>query len=313
MLWGMAPCIERAIAERARTQLGHITDQQMAELAVSPKVRRRLLTSGWFEKVGWHTYRMAGAPPTFEAKVMAACLDVGAVASHRTAAVLHGLAVPRAWRAAPIEVTTEKRRRHASTPLAVVHSSTNLGVDDIVHVRGVPTTSVARTVLGLAALVPRVDARDVRTAVDAAVRDGKASDRWLWWRLEELRCRGRDGVGEMEALLADRAGRGPTESWLEYEFLELNAGRGFPRPIVQRRVRHRGAFVARVDFLFGDRLVVEVSGRAGYVTDDDRAAQAERRNRLQLAGYDVIEFTYKMIVETPWLVLAQLAQHLAVA
>jgi very-short-patch-repair endonuclease len=311
MLVAMAPCIERAIAERARTQLGHITDQQFRDLGISWKVVARLVASGWLVEVGRHTYRLGGVPSSFEGAVMAACLEHQAAASHRTAALLHPLETPRNWRSLPIEVTTTRRVHHATSPLAVVHTSTNLDPNDLTVVKGIPCTSVARTIMGLAALVPEVAEREVRTIVDTAIRDGHASDKWLWWRLEQLRCRGRDGVTVLEHLLSDRAQRGRTESWLEYEFLELVTNAGFPRPIVQRRVKKRGAFVARVDFLFGTDVVVEVKGRRGHTTDDEAAGDAARRNDLQARGFVVIEFTYLMVVETPHVVLAQLAEHVA--
>jgi hypothetical protein len=309
----MAPCIERAIAERARTQLGHITDPQLRDMEASTKVVCRLVSTGWLERVGWHTYRLAGVPKTFETEVMAACLDHGGVASHRTAARLHGLELPNGWKRAPIEVSgTRQRRRHGS-PLALVHSSTNLTREDVVMVRSIPTTTIARTILGLAALVPEITEKDLRNVIDTATRDGKASDNWLWWLLEQRRCRGRNGVSVLEGILSDRAGRGKTESWLERAFLDLVAGAGMALPEVQRRVKHRGAFVARVDFFYAPRLVIEVSGYAKHSTVEQTEADAQRRIELGLAGYEVVEFTYRQIVERPAWVLSVLAAHLGAA
>src|SRR5690242_11162853 len=90
MLSCMVPCIERAIAEQALRQLGHISYRQLRTLGVTPKVVRRLVSTGWLVPVGRATFRLGGVSRTYEGDVMAACLDVGAVASHRTAAVLHG-------------------------------------------------------------------------------------------------------------------------------------------------------------------------------------------------------------------------------
>ncbi|MBV9951190.1 MAG: DUF559 domain-containing protein [Acidimicrobiia bacterium] len=308
----MDRCIERAIAELALTQLSHITQKQLRQLGVSAKVARRLVDTGRLVPVGRATFRMGGVPPSFEGLVMAACLDTGGVVSHRTACRLHGLG-PKRWIRGPIEVTRLKRERHGPSPLARVHTTTELGPDDLVVVRGIASTSVARTLLGLAGLVPEVRPDEVRGVVDAAVRAGLASDKWLWWRLEQLRCKGRNGVSLLEAILSDRAKRGRTESWLEVEFLDLLDAVGFPRPEVQRRVAHRGAFVARVDFFYAPKLVIEVSGREGHVTDEERAADAIRLNALQAEGYTVIEFTYEQIVRQPELVLAAVAQHLSLA
>jgi very-short-patch-repair endonuclease len=305
----MAPYIERAIAERALRQLGHITYAQLRALGVTPKVVRRLVASGWLIPVGRSTFRLGGVARTYEGDVMAACLDVGAVASHRTAARLHGLG-PSAWQRPPIEVSVVKRRRNTTSDLATVHTSTNLGHDDVVDVGGIPATSVARTIFGLAALVPEITEDDLRDLVDIAIRDGRASDAWLWWRLDKLRCRGRNGVSVLEAILADREGNGRTESWLERAFLACLDEAGFPHPKVQQRIKHRNGVIARVDFVYEPETIVEVNGYAWHSTHRQQTADAARRNRLILAGYGVLEFTHTQVAETPHEVWAALAERL---
>jgi hypothetical protein len=301
----MAPYIERAIAERASNQLGHINYAQARELGATPKVVRRLASTGRLIPVGSRTFRLAGLPRSLDGDVMAACLDTGGRASHRTASRLSNLG-PRSWREL-IEVTVVKGTRHTSSPLATVHTSTNLGRDDLVVVRGIPTTSVARTIFDLAALVPAVTLEDLRDLIDVAIRDGRASDAWLFWRLERLRCRGRNGVSVLEAILADRECNGKTESWLERAFLACVDAAGFPRPKVQQCVRNRNGTIARVDFLYEPKTVVEVAGYRWHSTYTQKQADAERRNRLVVAGYDILEFTYGNVVDTPqdvWMTLA---------
>ena len=164
----------------------------------------------------------------------------------------------------------------------------------------IPTTSVARTFLGLAALVPVVTRDTLRTAIGVAARDGQVSDAWLWWRLEQLRCRGRDGVTEMELALRERQRLGPTESWLEHRFLELLDQAGLPLPTVQRRVRLRGNSVARVDMSYDAiHLVIELDGHASHSTREQRDRDERRRNRLVLAGRRVLVFTYDHVVRAP--------------
>ncbi len=178
----------------------------------------------------------------------------------------------------------------------------------------VPATSVARTVFGLAALVPELEAEQIRDVVDTAVRDGLASDPWLWWRLERLRCRGRNGVTVLEGILRDRAGRGRTESWLERELLGCLERGGLPRPVVQRTIRADGAFVARVDCCYPlERIVIEVNGHRSHSTRRQRNADAARVNRLQLAGHRVLQFTYDDVVRLPEMVVATVAEALALA
>jgi hypothetical protein len=297
MLDGMAP-YERAIAERAGQQLSLITTRQLRDIGLSPPAIRRLTASGRFERFGGHTLGIAGVPSTFERRVMAACLDLGAVASHRTAARLHGLDTRR-WNPVPVEVTVPKRTGQTSSELALVHTSTNLRSDDIVIARGIPTTTVARTFLGLAALVPEITEEDVRDLLDVAIRDGRASDKWIWWLLECLRCRGRNGVSTLELMLNDRAGNGKTESWLEREFLRCIDAGGLPRPLVQQRIARRGSFVARVDFLYEPRLILEVSGYFTHSSRKQVDADARRRNRLRAIGYEFKEFTHNHVVKDP--------------
>ncbi|HEX2576384.1 MAG TPA: DUF559 domain-containing protein [Aquihabitans sp.] len=238
----------------------------------------------------------------------AACLDLGAVASHRSAAALHGLSSFEVDQ--PVEVVVRHDRSHRRSPLATVHSSTWLPHDDLVEVAGIPTLGVARTLLTLAALVPTIPFEVVRDAVDTAVRDGKATDRWLCWRLEQVRCRGRNGVSIFEQILSERSGA-PTESWLERELLRLLAAAGLPLPTCQRRIEHRGAFVARVDFVYGpQRVALEVSGHRHHSTAAQLARDARRRNELQLAGYRVLEFTYRDVVECAAVVVAQVSDAL---
>jgi hypothetical protein len=309
----MNPSLERSIAERAATQLGHITIQQLVDRGVSRRSIRHLIERGRLTPVGQRTLRIPGLPASFASTVMAACLDLGAVASHRTAAHLHALA---GFSGQPpvVEVTGREGIGSTRSTLATVHRTTNLPADDLVAIGPIPATSVARTIFGLAALVPDVDEESVRDVIDTAVRDGRASDRWLWWRLERLRCRGRDGVAALEGILEDRAGRGRTESWLEREFLRCLDRGGLPRPVVQRRIRAKGAFLARVDCCYErERIVIEVNGHGSPSTKRQRATDAARVNRLQLAGHRVLQFGYDDVVRTPEVVIATVTEALVLS
>lgn len=302
----MDPDIERAIAERARKQLGLITRRQLVELGLSRQAISRRVAAGRFERAGSTTLRVAGAIPSSEASVLGACLDLSGVASHRTAAWLHGLlpvAPPR------IDVTVSKGRATENAATGTrpwrVHTSTNLAPDDIVRVGVVPATSVARTLFGLAALAPHEVSSDrLLGLVEDAVRDRLASDRWLWWFLEEHRCRGRDGVIRFEEVLGRRAKLGPTESWLEREVLRILGDSGLPLPAVQRRIRRRGAFVARVDFLYpAERIVIEAMGYAAHRTRDQMSSDLRRAHALREEGLEVLSFTYDHIVhDAAWVV-----------
>lgn len=307
----MDPSIERALAERAASQLGLFTRKQATAAGVGPGVYARRRAAGLWPIVGNQVICPADVAFDGERRLMAACLDVAGVASHRTAAWRHGLdgfRPPDRW-----EVLVP-RSRTAVTPLARVHRTTNLPADDVLLLGGIPTTSVARTFLDLAKLVLHGELLRERllTAVESAIRDRKASDRWLWWLLEERRCRGRDGVSVMESILRERSDMGPTESWLEREALRLFAAGGLPTPRIQRRISHRGAFVSRVDFAFEpERVVVEVEGKK-HLTEAQQSVDARQRNEVQLLGYVILTFNHRDVVGTPGRVLDTVRRALLV-
>ncbi len=304
--------IELAIAERASTQLGLFTRAQARAAGMSAKTIRHRLDSGALRLLGNSVLRPAALPETTHLRIMAACLDVGGVASHRTAAWLEDLA--SVGRPIPIEVMALRRGSVRTTPLARTHLTTSLRDEDVLVVDGIPTTSVARTLLGVAALVPREIRREALVgAVEQAVREGKASDRWLWWLLEERRCRGRNGVRALETVLTQRAELGPTESWLERETLRVLARAGLPLPVVQHVVRRSGAFVSRVDFAYvPERVLIEVEGR-DHASDPQRAVDAHQRNEGQLLGHTVLTYTYGQVVGTPHVLVDEVRRALAAA
>jgi len=84
---------------------------------------------------------------------------------------------------------------------------------------------------------------------------------------------------------------------LEREFLRLVAAAGLPRPLAQQVLGRRGDRLIRVDFRFPDtNLVVEVLGYRYHRTPSQLIGDAERMNRLQLDGFEVLQFTYHHVI-----------------
>lgn len=303
----------RRTLEVAGRQHGHLTREDLVAAGWSKHAVGAARASGLIVPAGRQTFRLGSEPPTWRGRVAAATLDTGGVASHRTAAALHGLAD----KGETIEVTISRQtgRRPGSTGLAggvLVHSSTNLPAEDVLLVHDIPTTSVARTILGLAALVDLgISPAELRTTVEVSLDRELATMPWLWWLLEQRRCRGRDGVRAMEEVLALLDGLAPTESWLERRALAILAEGGLPRPETQRVVRRSGRFVARVDFLYElQRLVIEVLGYRFHRTRQQMDADARRVNELQLLGFDVLQFTYDTVVRHPGRMVADVRRGL---
>lgn len=95
-------------------------------------------------------------------QVLAACLAVGGVASHRTAAALWQLS---GCRPGPVHVTVANGWT-SRCAVATIHRSRTLRPSDVTRVDGIPVTRVARTLADLASHVPRPALED---AVDDAL------------------------------------------------------------------------------------------------------------------------------------------------
>jgi len=304
-----------AVGAFAAAQHGIVTRGQLTSAGISPRTIRRRTDRGELIAVGARTYRLASAPGSVRSVVMAACLDRGAFASHRTALWLQGIGPEPERLDVTVRHGASRRSAGAAHPRLRVRSSTNLPDDDVVTVDGIPTTSLARSLFGTAAQVPHeVSFGDLVDVVAQALESGKATMPWLRWLLEERRCRGRNGVLAFEAALDARDRVGPTESWLERHFVDLVTDAGLPRPAVQRRLTRSSGTPARVDFLYeAHRLVVEVLGYAFHRTPEQLAADTMRANELQAEGHRVFQITARHLSDEPARVVALLAAMVAPA
>jgi very-short-patch-repair endonuclease len=291
---------DRATLAVAARQHGCATVEQAVAAGLTLRQIQHRVTTGRFRRVGHHVIVASGAPETWEQALTAGLLDLGpdTLVSRRAAAALHGF---DGFAAHPVELTVPRhaRGRERGTPWRV-YTAHDLQLVDRATVGGFACTSASRTILDLARDTP---APALRRAIDSAIRDGSSSPAYLARRLRQLRGPGRHGVRLVDELLVDAGGH--TE--LERTFLRLVREAGLPRPTCQRVFRHDGRTFARVDFSFEPHpILVEVSGRRGHSTDDERAKDARRRNELQSLGFVVLEFTFDDVFRRPADVLATL-------
>jgi len=293
---------DKALAERARTQLGLITAAQLADVAVGRKDRQARCADGRLERIHPGVHQVGGTPGSWRTSLLAACLGggTGTVASHRAAAVLHEL---DGFGSAPIEITT-RRSRNFFPATVVVHRPIRFLPVDQTAVRLVPVTSVAKTLIDLGAVVRP---RRVEQALDGALRDGMVSLAFLRWRLDAYAARGRPGVGVLRRLLSGYDQGPPPQSVLERQFLRAIAPLDVPAPERQLEIRDRGGLlVAVVDFAWPElRVIVEVDGHAFHATRQQRAHDSARQNALAALGWRVLRFTYEQVVNDPAGVAAQ--------
>ncbi|MDQ4130130.1 MAG: endonuclease domain-containing protein, partial [Actinomycetota bacterium] len=200
--------------------------------------------------------------------------------------------------AALIDVTVPSRSGRRGRPRIRVHRSATLTRDQCTVHKGIPVTTVARTLVDLA---DRYDRRTAERAVDQA----EVLERFDLRATEEAIAanNGRRGAAAMRRLMDEyRTGAGLTESELEDEFLRLCDRFGIRRPEVQPQIGRD-----RPDFLWREvGLVVETDswrwhgGRARWEADQRKAL------RLQGRGLTVVRFSYRRVLGEPAEVAADL-------
>ena len=188
------------------------------------QVHKRVAT-GRLHRVHQGVYSIA--PPellTLRGHYMAAVLACGesAVLSHRSAGHLRELCTAGRGRIDVI-VSGESTRRHRGIQ---VHRSRNLTPADITAIDGIPCTTVARTLLDLAAVI---SSRPLERALDQAEIQGVLDLRALAEQIE--RNRQTTGAKRLRAAMAGHDETvAPTESELEDGFTPFCAGATCPSP-----------------------------------------------------------------------------------
>ncbi len=286
-------------------QQGAISTLQLRAAELTPKARRGAEERGWLRPAAPGVYVVAGSPDTWMRRLQIGLLSLGprAWVSHESAAVLWGF---DRCLDQPLHLTVPRELRfHALPAPYVVHTTGLIGPHDVLERRRLPCSSATRTILDLATLgVPRVR---LGASIDSAVRDHHSSPTVLAERLSTLRGSGRAGVRLIDRLLPDSGG----ETILERAFLGLVRRAGLPRPNTQRRVYDRRRHVGRVDFSYDElRIVVEVTGRKGHASDEERLRDAQRRNELQDVGLRVYEYTSADVRDRPAFVVSSLRTRL---
>jgi very-short-patch-repair endonuclease len=291
-----ARTVESELDRIASSAHGVVTRSQLLDAGLTRKQIARRVRAGGLVRVHPGVYRVGHRAPSTEATYLAAVLAAGegAVLSGMAAAYLQGLVKGAA---PPAEVTarTERRIKGVKT-----HRSRSLNAQAVARVRGIPVTTVPRTLVDIAAVLsPEALARACH---EAGVRYGTTP-------------------AQVEAVLAERPqSRGArklrrvihgdvqvTLSTLESRFLEVLSEDGLRLPITNRPAGGR-----RVDCRWPEhRLTVELDGyrfhNSRYSWEQDRRREREARAR----GDEFRRYSYDDVTLDPTPMLAELRSLLA--
>jgi very-short-patch-repair endonuclease len=221
-----------------------------------------------------------------------------AVASHLMAAALWGLR-----RSGRLEVTVYGHRRGPRT--IEIHETTVLVPEDRATIRAIPVTSLARTLVDLAEVVP---ADRIERILDHAGRHEAFDLSALEAALARLP--GRRGAPKLRALLGAPS-PGLTRSELEDAFLALCRRGDLPLPQLNVQLP-LGDRLVEVDALFAAHgVIVELDGAATHDTTSAFHADRRRDAVAAAAGLQTLRYTWERVTREPSAVTAELRAVLA--
>ena len=285
------------MAALAADQHGVVSRNHLSSLAVSNGSVAWWVRTGRLHRVHRGVYAVGHRRLTREGIWMAAVLACGpgAVLSHRDAAALWGI---RPTSRSRVDVTAARSR--VKVDGVDVHRVRRLDDEDRATHRGIPTTTVARTLVDLAdvlndrQLARAIDQAEILHLLDARALHDAAQ-----------RANGRRGMGRLERALA--AEPDLTKSELERAFVELCENAGIPRPQVNTAI-----VGLEVDFAWPDRrLAVEADSWTFHRTRQAFERDRGRDQQLARAGIRVLRFTHRQVEDAPADVAATLRAALA--
>lgn len=275
---------DTAVHTIARGQYGLVTWAQAHASGLSRSAVHHRVASGRWRRIHQGVYGIAGAPATWEQRLLAACLASGGVASRRAAAALWELGPGRGE---VLEVAVP-RPRAPRLHGVVVHRATDLDRASVVRRRGIPVTDPSRTIVDLGAVAPP---GVVHGAIDDALGRKLVTLAALDAQLAMLSRKGRRGVGVLRQCLAERGVFEPG-SPLEALFERILRAHDLPGPVPQYEIRDGDRFVARVDFAYPiARIAVEIDGYRSHSSMDAFEGDRARQNRVVALDWRLLRYT----------------------
>jgi hypothetical protein len=284
----------RRLAQVSRRQFGAFTYEQILAAGLSKAWLRQRLDRGDFVRLHRSVFALEMAPPLWERNAIAACLagPPPTVLSHGSAARAFRMSLARDE--ALLEVTTPHESRWKPGGVRV-HRTRFLHPADKAKVNRLPVTSVARTLIDLAATE---SGSVLRNVLDDALTRRLTKPNLVLAAIERNRCRRRPGSDVLERALIPWLAN-PLESPAEAEVLRMLSAAGLPAPLAQV-TEVAGDRVLRLDFAWiGPRVALEVDGFRYHDGPDRFVSDRQRANLLTDAGWHVLRTTLSEMQRDP--------------
>jgi very-short-patch-repair endonuclease len=273
------------LAVVASKQHGPFTRRQALDAGFTPaEIRSKLESHSWM-KLHRSVYCDVAVLASFERDASAAVLACGplAAASHRTAALLWRLDVPRPEQ----PHITVLSPAHARPSGVRVHRTMRLHVTEAAPLDGIRVTSPGRTLLDLSA---DEDEKVLELALDRLWRRKLVEPRRLLAYLAGDWCVARRGSAALRALASQRVGQGPSGSDIETLFLQILRDARLPLPVRQYPVV-TPCGPRYLDFAYAqERVAIEIDGMDSRLDPEVFLDERDRQNLIEAQGWTFRRF-----------------------
>jgi very-short-patch-repair endonuclease len=283
--------VDVELARMASAAHGVVARAQLLRAGITARQIQRRVGAGRLIRVHPGIYRVGHRAPSTEASYLAAVLAAGDGAALSGHAAAHLLELVRGACPSP-EVTAPSERRIEGVR---THRCRFLDASEVMLVRGIPVTTVPRTLVDIAADLS-LDAL-ARACHEAGVRYGTTP---AMVEAALARRPKRPGAPTLRKIMHGDVR--VTLSTLESRFLGLLRREGLPLPVTNRPAGGR-----RVDCRWPEhRLTVELDGykfhNSRYAWEQDRRREREARAR----GDEFRRYTYGDVLEDRRFMLPEL-------
>jgi hypothetical protein len=284
-----------ALAEVIVRQHGVVSRAQALTAGASRHQVDRFLATGEWVRLARGVFRHHLAPDRWEARLIAACLIVDGVASHRSAIRNHGV---RGHLSPSIEVSVEQGRWRPSGDFRL-HQTTQIDRIDLEVINGIPTTGLARSVLDFAGVS---SPERTNALIDVLLVDRRLELADLTDVLVRHSRKGRDGCGRLRAALDERIGEtGVPRSDFSRMVARLLVAHGHPKPEFEYELTDAAGRVGFVDLAYpAERIAIELDSVRWHLNRVSFERDPVRRNRVVNQGWTPLSFTWKAYYERPF-------------
>lgn len=283
---------DAALARLAAHQTGLATRSDLRAVGLTDEAIDVRLDSGLLVPTHRGVLRHAAVPFTDRTRLHAAVLSCGrdAVASHRSAAALHGFDVRRA-RPEVTVLRTALPRAHD----VLVHRTKVLEPVDITSVSRIPCTTTARTAFDLGGVLPWERYEHVlQVAVIGKLLDPVD----LVAVLDRIGGRGKPGTAKLRAFLRACVPDERLASLLELLVLEVVRECGMEPPVLQHELVCVDGRKVVLDMAWPGRMkTIEANGHRWHATRAQLDRDEARRRSIRASGWDHDAYTWSDVHE----------------